>query len=178
MSIRVLLNGLDYFINSNYHKSKTVKQLSQRAQSCCILLGLCASTAVTKVFEPICFFFLLLFSFSCTNDGRVYSHYDIRSEIRWLCSRSFASISSRTIRLSRSCSFRSMWEQLSIFYPNTKALSNFSPIEDGNRFKFQRQCYVPMNKRETTINGHIERYWWSWALWRIVRLFRVYTVCA
>lgn len=52
----IFLNGLDYY-NSNYHKSKTVKQLSQRAQLCCILLGLCASTAVTKVFEPICFFY-------------------------------------------------------------------------------------------------------------------------
>lgn len=64
----LFVNGVWIFFlyyKSNYHKSKTEKQLSQRAQLCCILLGLCASTAVTKVFEPICFFFTpFRFSFS------------------------------------------------------------------------------------------------------------------
>lgn len=76
----LLMCGFFFCITLTITKSKTEKQLSQRAQLCCILLGLCAPTAVTKVFEPICFFFhfVSLLFLSCSNGVRMHSHYDIR----------------------------------------------------------------------------------------------------
>lgn len=142
----ISLNGLDIqlfiiFFNSNYHKSKTEKQLSQRAQLCCILLGLCASTAVTKVFEPICCFFLRFSSLSHSLQWRsnrtAIMTYGLRSggtahtrPLQWTCA------TYGCLALARS---RTKWEHLSILcrkYKGIERPTNFAyTIEDETVFE-------------------------------------------
>lgn len=145
-SLRVFLNGLDYFNNSNYHKIKDrKKQLSQRAQLCCILLGLCASTAVTKVFETICVFSIsVCFVFSLLlrfNIMRTYSHYDIRAFDRvapFTRIRSYGMRQLMVVSFCVLCLWLLKWEHLSILCRNTKALRGqlFAHIEDETWFLY------------------------------------------